>query len=143
MRLTNLRVRRCRTAESGERSDYQSDGDAEVEDVLAAVEINDDIDEAHRGDEDEHRHDAGLQVVQVVHHQPAGQMGALPSRVVAADEQLVEANGSDQQRGADQEQVDDEQEDPDPVFDREGMRDRVDGRPETNRRRRRTRRPQR
>jgi len=74
------------------------------------MELDHDIHERHRGHQDQHRHDPGLEVLQIAHLQPFRQpvLGLVP---LASDhEQAIEAERGDHQRHADQEQVLDDQE---------------------------------
>ena len=90
--------------------DDDRDAEPEEQHLLLVVRLYRAVDERDRGHQDQHRDDPGLEVLQVVHLEPAGQ--PVPAALLLAldDEQLVEPERRDHERRADQEGVHDDQE---------------------------------
>ncbi len=103
--------------ERGQRDDGDGDAAAEEEDLVGVLRLDQPVHERDRCDQDQHRDDSGLQVLDVVHLQPAWQPELLAFPLFGDHEQLVEAESQDHQRDPDQERVHDHEEAPEPCAD--------------------------
>ena len=68
-----------------------SDPAAEIEDLLSAGRIDDDLDEGHRENHHDHGDHPRLEVVEIAHIEPGGD-ARRPVRRISPDEELIEAD---------------------------------------------------